>query len=188
MYASCLQYLSLRFALANIDVPICGERNAVADLEGGSRGSLKPPSGAKLFRYHGEFKEINFEWNYYRLHRDSTIFLHEYPKFQASSFMWMYRAVCVGPSWKPPNPVFSWHSPDICLCDFFQIWWNTWWHCRRWWRWWWQCDKSSRDNYNNGRRDSRWPAGNSRSMTKAVSTDVSSFIPEWLLFYPCNSW
>ena len=27
-------------------------------FRGGSRGSLEPPSGTKLFRFHGEFKEI----------------------------------------------------------------------------------------------------------------------------------
>ena len=27
-------------------------------FRGGSRGSLEPPSGAKLFHFHGEFKEI----------------------------------------------------------------------------------------------------------------------------------
>ena len=27
-------------------------------FRGGSRGSLEPPSGAKLFHFHGEFQEI----------------------------------------------------------------------------------------------------------------------------------
>ena len=32
--------------------------NFSGGFRGGSRGSLEPPSGTKLFRFHGEFKEI----------------------------------------------------------------------------------------------------------------------------------
>ena len=41
-----------------MDATRCDWYRASGGFRGGSRSSLEPPSGAKLFRFHGEFKEI----------------------------------------------------------------------------------------------------------------------------------
>ena len=46
-------------------------------FSGGSRGSHKPPSVAKLFHFHGEFREIVYE-----IRQSNSPFLHLNPLFR----------------------------------------------------------------------------------------------------------